>query len=136
MNRWSSFLLTIAFCLIVAGFFTQIALSYAKPNVIGVDHKDIPKPSATPIPSLTPTPTPPPPTSLPTPIATPTPIQQRTAVTNGFVRMRESKSTSSTIVTELQAGSTVILGNDETSLWQQATYGQFSGYIWKTYLSY
>lgn len=132
MNRWSSLLLTAAFCLIVAGFATQAALSNANPTVT-VKPSPTPTPSATPSPTPTPTPVA---TPLPTPVATPTPIAQRTAVTNGFVRMRAGKSTSSAIVTELQGGSTVILGNDETSLWQQASYGQFSGYIWKSYLNY
>ena len=128
MNRWSSILLTAVFCLIVAGVATKLALGNSGAKRTAPIHVAAsPSPTPTPTPSATPT---------PTPLPTATPVAQRTAVTNGFVHMRADKSTSSAIVVDLQGGTTVVLGSDETSLWQQASYGSYSGYIWKGYLNY
>jgi hypothetical protein len=135
MNRWSSLLLTAVFCLIMAGGATSITLAHAGSKRTAAVHQlpsASPTPSATPLPSSTPSATPTP-TPVATPLSTPT---QRTAVTNGFVHMRVGKSTSSAIVVDLQAGSTVVLGSDETSLWQESTFGSYHGYIWKSYLNY
>ena len=129
MNRWSANLLTIVFCIIVAGLATKLALAQADGRKVAVRATPTPTPVVTPTPTATPTATP-----APTPV--PTPVGQRTATTNDFVHMRADKSTSSAIVTDLQGGTVVVLGNDATSLWQEATYGQYHGYIWKSYLNY
>jgi hypothetical protein len=131
VNRWSSNLLTIAFCLIVAGLGTKFALVQADARKVAAAPK--PSPSSTPAPTPTPTPVP---TPSATPVATPTPVAERKAVTNGFVHMRAAKSTSSAIVVDLQGGTVVTLGSDETSLWQEVYYGAYHGYIWKGYLNY
>ena len=134
MNRWSSFLLTGVFCLIVAGAATSLALARSSTKrSVSVQQTPIPSATPKPTPSITPSPTP---IATPTPAATPTPIAERTAVTNGFVHMRADKSTSSAIVVDLQGGTRVVLGSDETSLWQEAIFGSYHGYIWKSYLNY
>lgn len=132
MNRWSANLLTITFCLILAGLGTKLAFAQAEQRQLAAQPK--PTPTATPTPTPMPTPTS---TPTPTPTATPVPTPvQRTATTIDYVRMRAAKSTSSAVVTELQGGSVLILGPDETSLWQEAYYGQYHGYVWKGYLRY
>lgn len=135
MNRWSSLLLTAVFCLIVAGGATSIAMAYAgSKRTAEVHQTQVPLPTPSSRTSLTPTPS-----ATPSVIPAPTPVStpvQHTAVTNGFVHMRADKSTSATIVVDLQGGSTVVLGSGETSLWQEATFGSYHGYIWKSYLNY
>jgi uncharacterized protein YgiM (DUF1202 family) len=132
MNRGSSLLLTMVFCLIVALGATQIVLARSGAKRTAIVH-EARTPSPTPTPSSTPTGTPVP---LLEPVSTPTPVPQRTAVTNGFVHMRAEKSTSSAIVVDLQGGTTVVLHNDETSLWQAVSFGSYNGYVWKSYLTY
>ncbi len=60
----------------------------------------------------------------------------KTATTVSFVRLRAGKSTTTDVLAELQAGTTVTLLADETSLWQQVQYGNIKGYIYKSYLKY
>ncbi len=132
MNRGSSLLLTMVFCLVVALGATQIVMARSGAKRTAVVH-EARTPAPAPTPSSTPMATPVPP---PEPIATPTPATQRTAITNGFVHMRAEKSTSSAIVVDLQAGTTVVLHNDETSLWQAVSFGSYNGYVWKSYLTY
>ena len=132
MNRWSSYLLSIVVCLIAAGAATSFALAQTgTKHTNQVQSTQMPTPAALPTPSSTPSATP-----TPIPVATSTPLPQRTAITNGFVHMRAAKSTSSAIVVDLQGGTAVVLGNDETSLWQQVNYGSYAGYLWKSYLNY
>lgn len=136
MNRWSSYLLTIAFALVVAGGATKYTLTQhdkVAGTMVLPTATVQPSPTATPIviPSPTPNPTP-----VPMPAATTTPIPQRTAVTNSFVHMRSAKSTASPIVVDLLGGTRVVLDSDETSLWQAVSYGSYHGYVWKSYLSY
>ncbi len=98
------------------------------------------RPGATPKPSVTPTLTPTPnasPTSTPVPTTAPAPTPAaRTAVTNGFVRMRAGASTSTAIVVELNGGTVVTLGTYSDSQWQQVQYNGLNGYIFKSYLNF
>ena len=90
---------------------------------------------ATPTPTPTPTPTAVP-TPTPTPAPTATPVPARTAITNGFVHMRASNTTSSAILIDLNAGTRVELLAYSDNLWQQVRYNGYVGYIWKGYLAY
>lgn len=70
-------------------------------------------------------------------VATPAPEPAApTATTKSFVRFRAARSTSSTVLAELQAGTVVTLGSYVDSKWQQATYNGQTGYIAKAYLQY
>lgn len=72
----------------------------------------------------------------PAPVApAPAPVV-RTATTKSFVRFRAARSTSSTVLAELQAGTVVTLGDYVDAKWQQATYNGQTGYIAKVYLQY
>ena len=60
----------------------------------------------------------------------------KTALTNTFVHLRSAKSVGSTIITDLNAGTTVELRSDADATWQGVTYQGKSGYIYRTYLQY
>lgn len=60
----------------------------------------------------------------------------KTATTKGFVHFRAARSTSSKILADLEANTTVTLGSYSDTLWQQATYNGQTGYIYKRYLIY
>ena len=63
-------------------------------------------------------------------------VAPNTAATTTFVHVRASKSTSSAIITDLNAGTVVQLGDDADATWQGVTYQGKSGYIYRAYLQY
>lgn len=67
--------------------------------------------------------------------ATPAPAAS-TATTSSFVHLRAAKSTSSAIITDLNAGTVVQLREDADATWQGVTYQGKSGYIYRAYLQY
>ncbi len=113
---------------VIASGLTEFTLVYAKHAAPEVAVS--PSPSPSPSPSATPTPTA---TPTATPVATPA---VATVVTNGFVHMRAGASTSTPIVTDLQAGTTLIRGTYSDSQWQQVSYNGLNGYVFKAYLTY
>lgn len=121
-------LIGILLLAVIASALTEFTLVYAKHTTPEVSVSVSPTPTPTPSPTPTPTVTP---TS--TPIATPS---VPTVVTNGFVHMRSGASTSTPIVTDLQAGTTLILGSYSDSQWQQVSYNGINGYVFKAYLTY
>jgi uncharacterized protein YgiM (DUF1202 family) len=125
---------------LLAGGLTEATLAVGHRNGISDDNLLRPRarqtksPAPTTAPSAAPSQTPSPsPTPSPTPTATPA---GPTATTNGFVHMRAGKSTSTAILTDLQAGTTVQLLSDSDAQWQQVQYNGFTGYIFKSYLHY
>lgn len=69
--------------------------------------------------------------------ATPTPaVAANTATTTSFVHLRASKSTSSAIVTDINAGTVVQLREDADATWQGVSYQGKNGYIYRAYLQY
>lgn len=85
-----------------------------------------PSPSATPTPVLA---------AETTPTPTPTPAAA-TATVKSFVHLRARATTSSAIVTSLNAGAIVTLGAYSDARWQQITVAGKSGYVDKSYLKY
>ena len=86
------------------------------------------KPSATPTASVKPT-------ASPTVTPMPTPAGP-TATTNSFVHLRAGKSTSTTILADLDGGTVVQLLPDSDAQWQEVRYNGLTGYIFKSYLAY
>jgi uncharacterized protein YgiM (DUF1202 family) len=88
--------------------------------------------------TTTPAPVMTPPAAAPAPVATPAPAAPavKTTTTVSFVHMRQGKSTSTPILFDLDAGTTVILRDDSDSIWQGVTYQGKNGYIYKSYLQY
>jgi uncharacterized protein YgiM (DUF1202 family) len=76
------------------------------------------------------------PTPAPTPAATPAVPATPTATVNGFVHMRASATTSSAIITDLNAGDVVSYTQEDDGLWQAVTYQGQNGFIYKSYLNY
>ena len=95
-----------------------VATATPKPAVASPTVKTVPTPSVAPTPTPTPTPA--------APMAT----------TNSFVHMRSGKSTSTSIVVDLNGGTVVQLLSDSDAQWQQVSYNGQTGYIFKTYLTY
>lgn len=91
-----------------------------------------PQSTASPTPNATPMPT-----ASATPIVTPVPtaITPR-AVTNAFVRLRQSNTTNSAILADLNGGTTVELLTYQDTQWQQVRYNGLTGYIYRSYLTY
>jgi|SRR6185369_15518940 len=122
---------------LLAGGFTEATMALGhrgslandillRPSVKAVK----PTPTVAPVtPTATPKPTVAPATPTPAPVVA-------TATTNSFVHMRAGKSTSTAILTDLNGGTVVELLPDSDAQWQQARYNGFSGYIFKTYLTY
>jgi len=73
------------------------------------------------------------PSTTPTTPATPAPP---TATVNGFVHMRSSATTDSSILFDLNAGDTVTYTTVDPGLWQSVVFHGFHGYIYKSYLNY
>ena len=63
-------------------------------------------------------------------------VPAKTALTTSFVHLRSAKSVSSTIITDLNAGTTVQLRDDADATWQGVTYKGKNGYIYRSYLQY
>jgi uncharacterized protein YgiM (DUF1202 family) len=72
----------------------------------------------------------------PTPPATPVTPVEPTATVNGFVHLRASATTSSAIITDLNAGDVVSYNSVDAGLWQAVTYQGTDGYVYKSYLNY
>ncbi|TAK88992.1 SH3 domain-containing protein [Patescibacteria group bacterium] len=98
---------------------------------------------STPAPDPDPTPTATQPTKVePQPVAAapkaaPAPAvapAAKTAITVSYVNVRAGKSTTTAIVTNLEAGTVVQLRDDANSTWQGITYQGKNGYIYKDYL--
>lgn len=100
------------------------------------------RPGVTATPQLTATPVPPAvpnvtPTPVPTPLPTPVPtVVVPGAVTNSFVHLRAGASTATPILTDLQAGTRVVLGSYRDSQWQEVTVNGYHGYVFRAYLQY
>jgi uncharacterized protein YgiM (DUF1202 family) len=125
--------LVLAVC---AGVLTEASLALGHRG--GIVDDTLFRPAAHTSPSATPKPTPTPsktPTLTPTVTPTPTPAGP-VAVTNGFVHLRSAATTSSAILTDLQAGTTVHLLSYSDASWQQVSVNGFTGYIFKSYLRY
>jgi hypothetical protein len=73
--------------------------------------------------------------STPTPTPSATPAGSK-AVTNSFVHLRADKSTSSSILANLNGGTVLQLLPDSDSQWQEVSYNGITGYVFKTYLNY
>jgi hypothetical protein len=100
------------------------------------DHLSRTAPAAKPATQTKPKPAPTP-AAKPAPATTPTPAPAvNTATTSSFVHLRAAKSTSSAIITDLNAGTVVQLGEDADATWQGVTYQGKSGYIYRAYLQY
>ena len=138
MSRVLAILGGIAVLALLAGGLTEATLAFGHRGGISDDTSLRPvmtmhmvTPSPTNKPSVTPTPV------LVTPQATPTPTSSgSTAMTNSFVHLRASTSTSSAILANLDGGTTVRLLPYTDSLWQEVEYNGTAGYIYKTYLTY
>jgi uncharacterized protein YgiM (DUF1202 family) len=121
--------------LVIVGAATGLSLvALAKPSLhwskpvaeVAVPAEQTPSPAVTePTPAAEPTPTP-----------EPAPVVQPKAVTKEFIRLRKGPSTTTDVLAELQAGTTVILLADKNSLWQQVQYGNLVGYIYRSALRY
>ena len=80
-------------------------------------------------------------TTTPAPVATPASAApaaptQPTATVNGFVHMRSSATTDSSIIYNLNAGDVVSYDSVDDGLWQAVVYQGSPGYIYKSYLNY
>ncbi len=60
----------------------------------------------------------------------------KTATTNSFVHFRAGKSTTTPIIADLEAGTTIQLRDDSDATWQGVTYNGQNGYIYRTYIQY
>ncbi len=71
-------------------------------------------------------------------VATPAPAAPvlPTATVNGFVHMRASATTASSIITNLNTGDVVTYTTVDTGLWQAVSFHGIDGYVYKTYLNY
>lgn len=87
--------------------------------------KPVAKPAPAPVPAVA--------APQPAPAAAPA---TKTAITNSFVHLRAAKSTSSDIILNLNAGSTVQLRDDADATWQGVTYQGKDGFIYRAYLQY
>jgi uncharacterized protein YgiM (DUF1202 family) len=136
MGRAAATLVGVLILALLAGGLTEVTLAIGHRGGISDDRAVRPRTSASPhatgSPKMSPTPTP---TLTPTATPTATPAGP-VAVTNGFVHMRAGKSTSTAILADLQAGTTVQLLPDSDSQWQQVQYNGLTGYIFKSYLRY
>ena len=83
-------------------------------------------PAATTAPAATPAPAP----------AAATAPAAKTATTVSFVHVRAGKSTSTSILFNLDGGAVVTLRDDSDPTWQGVTYNGQDGYIYKSYLQY
>lgn len=126
---------------LVAGGLTEATLAFGRHGSLTNDAllrplyrspKPTPSPTSSPVasPSVTPVAS-----ATPSITPAPTPVIPR-ATTNSFVHMRAGKSTSTTILIDLNGGTVVDLLPDQDAQWQQIRYQGLSGYIYKTYLSY
>lgn len=122
---------------VVAAGLAEATLAFGQVGRIsddaGVRHAVVtltPKLTATPVPTPAPTVTP---TVAPTPV--PTAVAPH-AVTNSFVHLRQSNSTSSAILMDLNGGTIVTLLPYSDSQWQQVQYNGLTGYIFRSYLMY
>lgn len=106
---------------------TQNAANYL--SRIAPQHPVATKPKPKPSPAATAKPAPAPAVATPAPVA-------KTATTSSFVHLRATKSTSSAIITDLNAGTVVQLRDDADATWQGVTYQGKSGYIYRAYLQY
>ncbi len=119
---------------LVASLLTEATLAVGHHGRIADDSLIHVSPSATPRPSPSLMPSPSiAPTATPVPTAPPV---VPTAVTNSFVHLRAGASTATPIVTDLNGGTTVVLGPYRDSQWQQVTYNGLNGYIFRSYLNY
>ena len=121
---------------LVAGGLTEATLArgdragLSDGSVAVASPKVTPKPSTTPQASAAPSPT-------PAPAVTPVlPSGAPTATTNSFVHLRAAASINSAIVTDLNGGTVVTLGDYEDSQWQQVSVNGLNGYIYRSYLAY
>lgn len=130
--------LAVAFGILVLTAFgagvTEISLAAGR-QTADQPVRPAPRASVTPTPSARPTPTPSPEAAL-APSPSPAGPALPTALTNGFVHMRAGTSTSTAIITGLQAGTTVELTGKAIGLWQPVLYHGLNGYIYTPYLNY
>jgi hypothetical protein len=125
---------------LLAGGLTEATLALGPRGDLANDNllrglRNTPAPvAATVTPSATPTPTPVA-TATPTPTPAATPAGP-TVTTVSFVRMRAGKSTSTSVLAELNGGTVLQELPDSDAQWQQVKYGTLTGYVFKAYLSY
>lgn len=125
MIRVLAIIFGITVLALLASGLTEASLVLGHKQMTSIEPTHIASPVPTP-----PVPTPP---VLPPVVAAPvTP----TATVNAFVHMRADRSTSSAIVTDLNAGAAVQYAKIDDGLWQAVTYQGQSGYVYKSYLNY
>lgn len=140
MGRLAATLAAILVLALIAGGLTEVTLAVGHRQTT-VDLALAPKASGTPSPSATPhkTATPSPtPSATTTPSPTPSPSVQSgpTATTNAFVHLRQGPSTSTTILENLNGGTVIHLLSYSDSTWQEVSVDGFTGYIYRSYLTY
>ena len=132
MIRILSIILGITTLAIVATGFTEASMALSQHQTTSPEPTTkqttvvTPKATTTVTPATTPT---------VAPAAPVTPVLP-TATVNGFVHIRASATTSSVIITDLNAGDVVSYASVDSGLWQAVTFQGTSGYIYKSYLNY
>ena len=65
-----------------------------------------------------------------------TSLASKTAITTSLVHLRSGESVNSSIIAEINGGTTVQLGSDADADWQQVSYQGKTGFIYRAYLQY
>ena len=136
VSRWVAISGGALLLAVVAAGLAEATFAFGHFGRISDDVTIKPRATVSPTPSISPTPTlTPASTAAPTVTPVPTAVVPR-AVTNAFVHLRQSNSTSSAILTDLNGGVTVELMTYSDAQWQQVRYNGLVGYIFKSYLTY
>jgi hypothetical protein len=140
MGKIAATLGAILVLALIAGGLTEVTLAVGHRQTT-VDLALAPKASSSPSPSASPrktaTPTPTPSvTASPSPSPSPSVQAGPTATTNSFVHLRQGPSTSTAILENLNGGTEVTLLSYSDSTWQEVSVDGYTGYIYRSYLTY